>query len=168
MVAIQCQWEGNTNTETQQARCRLVMILRHSDYIRGWPAAQIQSHNYACQYVPLVPLIEIQKQRNTIGTLIQISKCWYLTHNNFEENEKLASPPLSHLYSNLISTESGILSQYCKCHQQDFDQILTFFKRDCDDNRKFLWLNTNFYKCDDNTCFCERNTSSWWLTNRLQ
>ena len=29
--------------------CRLVMILRHSDYIRGCPAAQIQSHNYACQ-----------------------------------------------------------------------------------------------------------------------
>ena len=55
MAAIQYQWKGNTNTETQQARCRLVMILRHSDYIRGWPAAQIQSHNYACQYVPLVP-----------------------------------------------------------------------------------------------------------------
>ena len=53
-------------------------------------------------------------------------------YHHFQENE-LPSPPLpySHLYSNLISTESGILSLYCKCHQEDFDQIFTFY----DDNR---------------------------------
>ena len=94
------------------------MILRHSDYIRGCPPAQIQSHNYACQYVLLVLILHWLKH-TIVAIYISVTKkeskfkILNPKHDHSGKNGLPSTPPSCpcHLYSNLISMELGILSE---------------------------------------------------------
>ena len=64
-------------------------------------------------------------------------------------------PPISHLYSNLISTESGILSLHVHTANATDGILIEFWH---------FKMTIGLSGC----CCCGRNTSSWGLTNNKQ